>query len=56
MARMPKTAKTVRDEAEALAREWSDDRERDGDPEGAGVLHDLADRIAKIPLTFNPEE
>lgn len=28
----------------------------DADPEGAGVLHDLADRIAKISLTFNPEE
>ena len=41
----------IRREAATLAREAARDREADGDPEGAGVLRDLADRIGRIRLT-----
>lgn len=41
----------IRVEAEELARIAARDREACGDPEGAGEIYDLADRIAKISLS-----
>lgn len=51
MATIRKTPSMVRAEAERLARRAAEERFRDGDPEGAGVIVDLADEIAAIWLT-----
>lgn len=51
MARQRKAPIAIRVEAEEIAREWARDREAEGDPEGAGVIRDLADRIGRIRLT-----
>lgn len=53
--RQPVTARELRDEAVRIARAWARDRAADGDPEGAGVIRDLADRIARIKL-LKPKE
>ena len=45
-----KSAGAVRAEAAQLARDFAEERDRDGDPEGAGVLRDLADAIEAIAL------
>ncbi len=49
--RYPKTATEIRREAAALAREYAREHLRDGDPEGAGVMRDLTQAIARIKLT-----
>lgn len=51
MARTPKGARQVRAEAVRLARAEAREREMTGDPEGAGVLRDLAAAIRRIRLT-----
>ncbi len=51
MATVRKTPGMVRAEAERLARQAAEERFRDGDPEGAGVIIDLADQIAAIWLS-----
>lgn len=51
MVRRDRTAKEMRFAAARRARVAADDRERDGDPEGAGVLRDLAREISRIRLT-----
>lgn len=51
MARYHKELHTIRREAAQLAREAANQREADGDPEGAGVIRDLAASIDKIRLT-----
>ncbi len=53
--RQARTARDVRQEAVAMARRWARDRMADGDPEGAGVIRDLADAIARIKL-LTPKE
>lgn len=53
---LPKLASSVRTEAAELARLVARQRECDGDPEAAEIIADLAAEIARIPLTFNPEE
>jgi hypothetical protein len=45
-----KTASAVRREAANLAMEAARQRDRDGDPEGAGVLRDLAQAIRAIAI------
>jgi hypothetical protein len=45
-----KTPAEVRAEASRLARYVAEQRERDGDPEGAGVIRELADDIDAISL------
>ena len=49
--RQAKRPADVRDEAYRLALEAARDRDRDGDPEGAGVIRDLAASIRRIRLT-----
>lgn len=56
MARLMKTAKTVRDEAVEIVRGWIAEREETGDPEGAGVMRMLRDEIKAIRLTFDSEK
>lgn len=51
MASKGKTPAEIRSEASALARYYAEEREREGDPEGAGVLRDLAAAINKIKLS-----
>jgi len=51
--RVAKQPSRVRREAASLARDAARDREADGDPEGAGVLRDLAARIDRIRLTVD---
>lgn len=51
MARYRKELHTIRREAAQLARNAAVEREKDGDPEGAGVIRDLAADIEKIRLT-----
>lgn len=51
MKRQAKPPADVRDEAYRLALEHARDREADGDPEGAGVIRDLAAAIKRIRLT-----
>ena len=46
-----KSAKEIRAEAVKLARVYANERFTDGDPEGASVLRDLAQAIARIRLT-----
>ena len=43
-------ARLVRDRATSMVRRASVRREQDGDPEVAGILSDLADEIAAIPI------
>ena len=43
-------ARLVRDRATSITRRASIRREQDGDPEGAGILSDMADQIAAIPI------
>lgn len=49
--RQAKRPADVRDEAYQLALEAARDRDRDGDPEGAGVIRDLAASIKRLRLT-----
>lgn len=49
-ARRRKTASAVRAEAARLAAQEAEQRDRDGDPEGAGVLRDLARTIRAIRI------
>ncbi len=53
--REPLSARELRAEAVRIARQWARDRHADGDPEGAGVIRDLADSIARIKL-LKPKE
>lgn len=48
--RTTKTARELRADAVRLARIAASEREKDGDPEGAGVIRDLAASISKIKL------
>lgn len=54
MTRARKTAAEVRAEAYRLVRAEAVEREKTGDPEGAGVLRDLARDIKAIRLTQAP--
>lgn len=49
------TARELRADAVRIARQWARDRHADGDPEGASVIYDLADRIGRIKL-LKPKE
>lgn len=49
--RQAKLPTDVRTEAYRLALECAREREKDGDPEGAGVIRDLAASIKRIRLT-----
>lgn len=51
MTRPKKTARELRAEAIEIVRSSARQRDRDGDPEGAGVLRDIADQIGRIRLT-----
>lgn len=51
MTRQAKRAADVRDEAYRLALDAARERMSDGDPEGAGVIRDLAASIKRIRLT-----
>lgn len=46
--RKRKTPAEIRKEAADLARFWAIEREREGDPEGSGLIRDLAKAIASI--------
>lgn len=48
--RRNRSGSEVRADAVALAREAADQRFRDGDPEGADVIRDLAKAIGRIQL------
>jgi hypothetical protein len=50
MTKKQKTAGQVRKEAYGMARDAADEREKEGDPEGAGVIRDLAQAIKAIPI------
>ncbi len=50
MSRKHKTGSEVRLEAVRLAQYVAEQRERDGDPEGAQVIRELADDIRAINL------
>ena len=45
-----KTAKAMRQQAADLARLWASERDRDGDPEGADIMREIAKSILRIPL------
>lgn len=49
--RRMKAPVAIREEAYELAMLQAAERETDGDPEGAGVIRDLADAIRKITLS-----
>ena len=49
--RQTKSSADLRDEAYRLALNVARERESDGDPEGAGVIRDLAASIKRITLT-----
>lgn len=49
--RQAKTLVDIRNEAAKMARASAREREDTGDPEGAGVLRDLAKEIETIRLT-----
>lgn len=51
MASKRKTPAEIRSEASALAKYSAEEREREGDPEGAGVLRDLTTAIKKMKLS-----
>lgn len=54
MARRPRQLRppvVIREHAAELAREAADQREKDGDPEGADILRELEQEIRKIPLS-----
>ncbi|TKW64666.1 MAG: hypothetical protein DI616_18160 [Paracoccus denitrificans] len=56
MTRQAKRAADVRDEAYRHALDAAREREADGDPEGAGVIRDLAASIKRIRLTLDVGE
>lgn len=47
----PKTPREIRADAVAVARLHASERDRDGDPEGAAAMRDLANSIGRIRLT-----
>lgn len=49
--RQSKAPVAIRCEAYELALEAANERESDGDPEGAGAIRDLAERIKAIRLS-----
>lgn len=49
--RQAKLPTDIRTEAYRLALEWARERDKDGDPEGASVIRDLAALIKAIRLT-----
>ena len=49
--RQRKAPVAIREEAAELARIAAEQREQDGDPEGAEVLRDLFEQIRKISLS-----
>ena len=51
--RQPKRPSDVRDEAYRLALFHARERANEGDPEGAGVIRDLAASIKRIRLTLD---
>lgn len=51
MMRRPLTPIDIRNRAARLAREAAREREACGDPEGAGVIRDLANEISRIRTT-----
>lgn len=56
MTRQAKQPSDVRDEAYRLALDAARERAADGDPEGAGVIRDLAASIKRIRLTLDQVE
>ena len=47
----PKTPREIRADAVAVARRHAVERLKEGDPEGAGAMRDLANSISRIRLT-----
>lgn len=50
-SRQLRPAIVIRVAAVELAQNAATEREKDGDPEGADVIRDLAEQISKIPLS-----